>query len=135
MSLHRLPTPTEVLARIKDGSLLSAAMIAGLDHDTILDGRDGDAVFQSQWIRCNNQIEEQWRFADVKPELTSRIEDVRRESFLTVTRATTQHEIASYVSDDFDLIVRGAVLGMNDDFLNSLWDAYNRNEIPSPQTH
>jgi len=129
-----LPTPTEILTRIKDGSLLSPAMISGLDHDTILNERDGDADFEARWIRCNNQIEDQWRFADVKQEMTSLIEDVCRESFLKVSRATTQHEIASYVSDDFDLIVRGAVLGMNDDFLNRLWDAYHRNEIPSPQT-
>ncbi len=37
-------------------------------------------------------------------------EDIRRESFLTVSRATTQHEIASYVSDDFDIIIRGSIL-------------------------
>lgn len=124
----------EVLARIKNGSLLPAVVIAALDHDNILDERDDDADFEAQWMRCFNRIEDQWRSAEVKPELTALIEDVRRESFLSVSRATTQHEIASYVSDDFDLIVRGAVLGMNDNFLDSLWHAYNRNEIPSPQT-
>ena len=110
------------------------AVIAAFDHDTILDDRDSDAGFEAQWMRCFNQIEDQWRAAEVKHELITLIESVRRESFLAVSHATTQHEIASYVSDDFDLIVRGAVLGMNDDFLNSLWEAYNRNEIPSPRT-
>ena len=84
-------------------------------------------------MRCYNQIEDRWRSAEVKQDLAALIDDVRRESFLSVSRATAQHEIASYVSDDFDLIVRGAVLGINDDFLNRLWDAYNRNEIPTPK--
>ena len=128
-----IPTPTEVLTRIKGGSLLPPSAIAAFDHDSILDERDSDADFVAQWMRCYNQIEDQWRSAEVKQELTTLIEDVRREAFLSVSRATTQHEIASYVSDDFDLIVRGSVLGINDDFLNSLWDAYNRTEIPLPQ--
>jgi hypothetical protein len=59
-------------------------------------------------------------------------EDIRRESFLAVSRATTQHEIASYVSDDFDLIVKAAILGLDDPFLSTMWDAYARNEIPAP---
>ena len=129
-----IPTPNEVLTRIKDGSLLPPAVIAALDHDMILDRRDNDALFEAQWMQCYNQVEDQWRSADINQELTILRDDVRRESFLSVSRATAQHEIASYVSDDFDLIVRGSLLGMNDDFLNILWNAYNRNEIPKPQT-
>lgn len=59
-------------------------------------------------------------------------EDIRRESFLSVSRATTQHDIASYVSDDFDLIVKAAILGFDDPFLSAMWDAYARNEISAP---
>ena len=52
-----IPTPTEVLTRIKDGSLLSPDVIAALDHDMILDERDSDVDFEAQWMRCSNQIE------------------------------------------------------------------------------
>lgn len=128
------PNPFEVLARIKEGILLPPAVIAALDHDAILDERDGDAEFEAQWMRCYKQIEDQWRCADIKQELNILKDDVRRESFLSVSRATAQHEIASYVSDDFDLIIRGAMLGVNENFLNRLWNAYNRNEIPTPKT-
>lgn len=129
-----IPTPNEILERIKDGTLLLPDVIVAFDHDAILDERDGDAEFEAQWLRCYNEIEDKWPTADIEPEAAALSEDIWRESFLAVSRATTQHEIASYVSDDFDIIVRGSILGMNDQFLNDLWDAYNRNEIPRPQT-
>lgn len=128
-----IPTPTDILARIKDETLLSPAAIAALDHGNILDARDGDVEFEAQWTMCYNQIEEVWQTADVNQEAAALKDDIRRESFLSVSRATTQHEIASYVSDDFDIIVRGSILALNDEFLNGLWDSYNRNEIPTPQ--
>jgi hypothetical protein len=126
-----IPIPTEILRRIMDGSLLSPDVIRALDHDAILDARDCDAKFEAEWMRCHNEIEAEWPTANVAKETAALSEDIRRESFLTVSRATTQHEIASYVSDDFDIIMRGSILGLDDDFLNSLWDAYDRNEIPT----
>ena len=127
------PKPTDVLTRIKNGSLLPKIIISTLQHDEILDERDSNAGFEAQWMRCYNLIEEKWQPANIKQELITLKDDVRRESFLSVSLATNQHEIASYVSDDFDLIIRGILLGINDEFLNSLWEAYNQNEIPTPQ--
>ncbi|MCA9178121.1 MAG: hypothetical protein KDB14_26840 [Planctomycetales bacterium] len=129
-----IPAPAEILARIKDGDLLPPAAIAALDHDAILDERDGDDAFEAEWTRCYNEIEKNWAAADLDHKMVGLKDDIRRESFLSVSRATTRHEIASYVSDDFDIIVRGSILGMNDPFLNALWDVYNRNEIPGPGT-
>lgn len=114
--------------------MLPPATIAALDHDAILDARDSDAAFETEWTRCYNEIENNWASADVDQEAAALKDDIRRESFLSVSRATAQHEIASYVSDDFDIIVRGSLLGMNEPFLNRLWEAYNRNEIPTSQT-
>jgi hypothetical protein len=70
----------------------------------------------------------------VASDLAKLAEDIRRESFLVVSRGTAQHEIASYVSDEFDIITRGKILGIEDDFLTGLWDAYSRDAIPKPQT-
>lgn len=114
--------------------MLPPAVIGAIDHDTILDERDGDAEFEAEWTRCYNEIEDRWRTADIDKEMAALKEDIRKESFLSASRATSQHEIASYVSDDFDIIIRGSILGMNDEFLNELWDAYHRNEIPTPAT-
>ena len=125
-----IPAPTEILTRIEDGTLLPPATIAKLDHDAILDERDCDAAFEAEWTRCYKEIEKNWAAFDVDQKTAGLVDDIRRESFLSVSRATTQHEIASYVSDDFDMIVRGSILGMNDPFLDRLWDVYNRSEIP-----
>lgn len=115
-----------------DGSLLSPDIIRILDHDAILDARDGDAKFETEWLQCYNNLEAIWPIANVTKEIVVLCEEIRRESFLAVSRATIQHEIASYVSDDFDIIIRGAILGLEKDFLNRLWSAYDRNEIPTP---
>ena len=106
-----IPTPAQILRRIMDGSLLPPDAVQSLDHDLILDARDGDAEFEAEWTRCYNEIEAKWPEADVAGETAALAEDIRRKSFLTVSRATEQHEIASYVSDDFDIIVRGSILG------------------------
>ena len=127
-----LPSLNDLLDQIVNGTLLPAAAIAALDHDAILDARDGDASFESDWLRCHKEIERRWSEATVDPDTARLAEDIRRESFLAVSRATTQHEIASYVSDDFDLIVKAAILGFDDPFLSTMWDAYARNEIPAP---
>lgn len=127
-----IPTPAEILRRIMDRSLLPPDVMRGLDHNAILNARDGDAKFESEWLRCHKEIEAKWPTANVAKETAACSEDIRRESFLTVSRATTQHEIASYVSDDFYIITRGSILGLDDDFLNSLWDSYDRNEVPYP---
>ena len=52
-----IPTPTEILARIQTGTLLPPDVIQTLDHDSILDSRDGDAEFESQWKRCYDEID------------------------------------------------------------------------------
>lgn len=130
-----IPKPSQILQRILDGSLLPPNVIATLDHDAILDARDGDAEFVAKWTRHFNEIEARWPTANVSKEGESLLTDIRRESFLTVSRATGQHEVASYVSDDFDIIVRGSLLGLDDNFLNSLWDAYSQNEIPTPKSN
>ena len=62
---HMIPTPTEILERIKDGTLLPPAVIGALDHDSILDERDGDADFEAHWKRCYDEIEAKWATAEV----------------------------------------------------------------------
>lgn len=129
-----IPHPNTILARLREGSLLPLEIVAGLDHDAILDARDSDQDFDGRWIQCMKTVEEHWSNFAVTEEISKCVTDVRRESFLAVSRATSQHEIASYVSDDFDILVRGQLLGIEDAFLEFLWDAYDRDEIPGPST-
>lgn len=121
-----------IVSRIADGTLLSASYFADLDCDAALDARDGDDEFVAEWNRLFEDAGRRWAVSDVADEIRSLAEDVRQESFLAVSRATGQHEIASYVSDDFDLIVRGRLLGMSDQLPEQLWDRYERGEFPTP---
>jgi hypothetical protein len=122
---------TSILSRIAEGTLLPASYFGQLDCDAALDARDGDE-FDAAWVRQYEEVERRWAEAAVSAEARTLAEDVRRESFLAVSRATRQHEIASYVSDDFDLIVRGRLVGIEGDLLGRLWEVYDRGEFPRP---
>jgi hypothetical protein len=124
---------TSVLWRITDGTLLPAAYYARLDCDAALDARDRTGEFDLAWVRACNQVEGLWAVAAVGPELRSLAEDIRREGFLAVSQATGQHEIASYVSDDLDVIVRSRLVDFQDPFLDRLWQDYERSVFPVPQ--
>ncbi|HJZ92787.1 MAG TPA: hypothetical protein VKE40_18075 [Gemmataceae bacterium] len=123
---------TSVRARIADGTLLPTEYYAGLDCNAALDARDGDTEFDAEWTRTLKEIEDRWVGASVERDLKSLAADIRRESFLVVSQATRQHEIASYVSDDLDLIVRGRLVGVAAPLLERLWAAYERGEFPTP---
>jgi hypothetical protein len=120
------------LQRIADGSLLPAAYFGALDLDTALDACDQDKEFETSWNRVRQEIEQRWARSTIGERVRALAEDIRRESFMAVSRATRQHEIASYVSDDFDLIVRGRILGVADPILDQLWQAYDDGRFPRP---
>src|SRR5262249_13009394 len=97
-----------------------------------LDARESDAAFDAEWVRQAEEVERRWAKLAVSAEAVALAEDIRRESFLAVSRATRQHEIASYVSDDFDLIVRGRLAGAAGGSRGQLWGVYERGEFPRP---
>jgi hypothetical protein len=118
-----------VLSRIVDGTLLPTSYYGQLDCDAALVARDGDE-FDAAWVRQYEEVERRWAEAGVPAEARTLAEDIRRESFLAVTRATRQHEIACYVSDDFDLIIRARLVGIEGDLIGQLWEAYDRGKFP-----
>lgn len=119
-----------VLELIKSGQLVSSFNELN-DWDAILDERDKNPDFESAWRKCFDEIERAWEKAAVSSEVSLMIETIRCEVFLDVSRATNQHEIASYVSDDFDIIARSSVLKWNDSFIEHLWNTYQSGEIPT----
>jgi hypothetical protein len=123
---------SSIRSRIADGTLLPVAYYGRLDCDAALDARDSDAGFDSEWVRQFEQVEQRWAAATETLAVRALVEDIRRESFLAVSRATQQHDIASYVSDDLDLIVRGRLVGVDGGFLGRLWAVYERGEFPRP---
>lgn len=123
-----------VRARIADGTLLPAEYYARLDCDAALDARDTDADFDAAWGRHSAEVDQRWAAVSAPAAVQTLVEDIRRESFLAVSRATGQHEIAGYVADDLDLIVRGRLVDLKAEFLEKLWSAYERGEFPRPES-
>ena len=117
---------------IGERRLLSKEALAAYDWDSLLDARDSDGVFEAQWMRVSADIDELTHTAKGEKEVQQLAEDIRRESFLAVSRITGQHELASYVSDDFGLIAQAMATGYDDPWLNGLWMAYKTNGLPKP---
>lgn len=124
---------TDVLRRIQAGSLLSHEYYAILDCDQALDARDQAPEFDSAWVAAFNRIKSIWSERPVDSASAKLIEDIRRESFLAVNRATRGHEIAGYVSDDLELIVKMRIAGIEDSFVDRLWGVYERGEFSAAE--
>lgn len=122
----------KIAGDVASGKLLPVGYFQQLDCDACLDARDKDESFEAEWTRIDQAIEKHWAAAEVDDQLFQLAEVIRRESFLAVSRATKQHEIASYVSDDFALIVRAKLLGMKESLLAKLWAAYESGKFPYP---
>jgi hypothetical protein len=90
--------------------LLPAALFTNLDFNAVLDARDSDPQFENDWLQSRDILNSTWEAVHPSAELAQKVEEVQRESFLITSRATVQHELASYVSDDFLLIARASAL-------------------------
>ncbi|EKE67900.1 hypothetical protein B3C1_17702 [Gallaecimonas xiamenensis 3-C-1] len=86
--------------------------------DRILDSRDEDQ-FDTAWI----ELHQSTSGIDVPFE--------NRELFLKLSKATSCHEICSYISDDFELISKAEALGIESAFLNYLKCSYEQGLVPS----
>ena len=117
---------------IMQRQVLSEQILSAYDWDDLLDARDGDEEFEAQWLRVNAEVDSLLPTLSVDDELRLLAEDIRRESFLAVSKATSQHELASYVSDDFGLIAGAVMAGYDDPWLNGLWMAYKGQSLPRP---
>ena len=119
----------DILNTIKQRSILSDQCFVDKNLDLILDKRDGKP-FDQDWIASYKRIEAIWSDYEASDELIDLIEEIRKESFLAASRATSQHEIASYISDDFDLISKYIALSAEDSFVGNLLSIYMEDRIP-----
>ena len=127
-----LPSLQDIQNAIENGNVLAPDRIAALDHDAILDARD-DRGFSETWMRSFKAADGAWSQFESAAKLESQLEEIRRASFMVVSNATGQHEIASYVSDDFEIIGKAAATATSDAFIESLWSAYTSQTVPCPE--
>lgn len=126
------PTPTALIDRIRAGSLLPASLFADLDCDAVLDARDSDPTFEQEWSAARESLSVKWKASRPGRAATAAVEDLRRESFLAVSTATGQHELSSYVSDDFELIGWASAVGDAPAVVAWLWESYEAGTVPRP---
>jgi hypothetical protein len=124
-----LPLPIKLIELIRDGSLLAPAIFAHIDCDSVLDARDGDTATEREWLLAHDDLKSKWLATGPNPLDAATLDELRRVSFLAVSAATNQHELASYVSDDFELIGWASLLDAASPFVDSLWAAYSAGKV------
>lgn len=124
----------DLLAAINDGRILTPDVFGSTDLDDVLDARESDERFEGEWSRCLAALEQEWSEREISPALEELVDEIREQAFDVASAHSDQHEIANHISDDFELFARAIVLEFADPFLDSLWEAYDNGEIPSPIT-
>lgn len=122
-----------VLERIETGSLLPASYYATIDVELSLNARDNHPTFSIEWNNLFKNIENAWECSAQPESIKTKLYTIQKSSFLLVSKATSQSELASYVSDDLDLITKAKILGVSHHFLESLWSSYESGEFPYPK--
>lgn len=99
--------------------------------EAVLDSRDTDP-FDADWVRTDNALEA--HKALIAPDLCAHIDahanDLRKQLFVAILRASGSSDLAGYVSDDFEMICGGLACGFVSEFLFSLAAAYVEGWIP-----
>lgn len=124
----------EMLASLNEGRILSGTTFANVDCDEVLQARDEEPAFESEWNRCFAILDKEWSDQDISPEVDEMVDEIREQSYMIASDSTEQHDIAHCISEDFEMFARSAVLDITDPFLEALWDAYENETIPSPLT-
>jgi hypothetical protein len=122
-------TPQTVTERIASGSLLPDSMFASLDADALLDKRDDSS--DDDWVRAAESLQYEWdRYPDAS-RATPWIDAVREAAFKRTFEASGgHHDLSATVSDDFDLICRRALLGIELPFITALEQTYEAHQFP-----
>lgn len=114
-----------LLKKITEGKIISNDMFDENNIDELLDMRD-EPQFDSEWMRVYNQLEKT-TCSETDKQI---IDKIRKESYLKAYEAANSSDIASCVSDDFDLLSRAYALSINDYWLSSVILEYVRNKFP-----
>src|SRR5689334_22789763 len=109
-------SPIEILAAIDSGALLGPATFEGVDCDAVVNAIDASPEYEAEWLRLKEAVDEAWGRLAPNPVIRQLAGRIQKHVFLTVSAASGHDEIAAYIADDFDLIVRGRVAGLADAF-------------------
>lgn len=111
--------------KIENNEIINMSFITDYDIDELLDMRDDDE-FDSEWMRVYNVLNK----INVGHSEKQIIDSIREKSFLKAYSLSESSDIASCVSDDFELICKACINGYDDKWLNSLIMSYAKNKFP-----
>lgn len=101
--------------------------LSGLDYDDLMDTRDADKEFESEWLESYERIKGRHELKPMKGEI-----DLLREwAFKYIFAQTENHDLAASVSDDLGLILSTAILGSDEEWVHGLWWEYKSGRIPT----
>ena len=109
--------------RIFEKGLLSKTCFD--DIDALLDARD-EKAFDAEWMRVYTMLKK----SDLDNEIVKQIDSIRENSFMRAYALSKSGDIASCVSDDFELICKAYVLSLDDSWLASLVMVYGDGQFP-----
>lgn len=118
-----------MLDKIKDKinkeEIINMSFFENYEADELLDMRD-DAEFDSEWMRVFNALNE----INIGVSEKQTIDSIREKSFLRAYDLSESSDVASCVSDDFEIICKACISGYDDKWLNSLIVSYAKNKFP-----
>lgn len=106
------------------------ATLTQTDYDNLLNARDASA-FATPWTDAYNAISSDYNKVALDQREKARIDKIREYVYKRVYQRTEVSDLASYVSDDFDLILKCLLLDAEHDWVNALWLSYKEGAIPS----
>jgi hypothetical protein len=122
-------TLQDLRAHVAGGGVLGEEQLAELDYDAVLEQRDSPP-FDKEWARVDGVVKSTRRDGRLNEAIWKQIDEIRHAAFVKMGEFAGTHEICNYVSDDFGLIATALALGSEDSWLNALWLAYRKGQIP-----
>jgi hypothetical protein len=122
-------TLQDLKSHLEGNTIFNKNIFADIDYNAVLDERD-KPPFDTEWVRVDkvvNSTKKDNRLSDDQWQL---IDEIRYIAFMKTGEFAGQHEICSYISDDFGLIATALALGYEDDWLNALWASFKGGKIP-----
>lgn len=111
--------------KIEANQIIQQGYFDEYNLDELLDMRD-DEEFDSEWLRVYETLNQ----VEVEQNEQQTIDAIREMSFLMAYSLSESSDIASCVSDDFEIICKAYILDYNDPWLNALIISYARGEFP-----
>ena len=114
-----------LLIEVESNRVIRVYLFENCDLEELLDMRD-DEVFDSEWMRVYDALNE-FEIGDFEKK---KIDNIREKSFLKSYNLSGLGDIASCVSDDFEIICKAYLTNYNDMWVNSLIMSYVNGKFP-----